>query len=111
MYGDIDREYVRARRVLLDALGALHDHLEAVILVGAQAVYLCTGDTDLAVAPYTTDADLALDPDILQSDPKLEEVMQRAGFTLRSASQPGIWTSERENINVDLLVPDAVSGG
>lgn len=32
-------EYVAARRVLLDALEALTDHLPSLILVGAQAVY------------------------------------------------------------------------
>jgi hypothetical protein len=47
--------YVLARRVLLDALEALGDQQDAVILVGAQAVYLHTGEADLAVAEYTTD--------------------------------------------------------
>ena len=36
---DVRIEYVEARRVLLDVLGALTDHLGAVVLVGAQAVY------------------------------------------------------------------------
>jgi hypothetical protein len=35
-----DPLYVAARRVLLDALGALDNHREALVLVGAQAVYL-----------------------------------------------------------------------
>ena len=53
------REYVEARRVLLDALQALGDHLSSFILVGAQAVYLfgsaaggrlrAESDVDLAV--------------------------------------------------------------
>lgn len=55
-------EYVLARSVLLDALEALGTHLDAVILVGAQAIYLHTGDADLNVPPTTTDADLALAP-------------------------------------------------
>lgn len=33
-------EYVEARRALLDALGLLVDQLDALVLVGAQAVYL-----------------------------------------------------------------------
>lgn len=33
----IRREYVEARRVLLDALSALRPHLDAFVLVGAQA--------------------------------------------------------------------------
>jgi hypothetical protein len=43
---------------LLDALVALEPHIDALVLVGAQATYLHTGDADLAVAEYTTDADL-----------------------------------------------------
>ena len=62
MPGAPDPEYVAARRVLLDALEALDDHRAALILVGAQAIYMHTGEGDLAVAPYTTDGDIALDP-------------------------------------------------
>ena len=52
-------EYVAARRVLLDVLEALNAHRKAVILVGAQAIYLHVGEGDLAVSPYTTDGDLS----------------------------------------------------
>lgn len=61
--------YLLARRALLDALGP---HREATILVGAQAIYLHTGDAALAVAAYTTDADLAIDPALLDEIPPLE---------------------------------------
>ena len=47
----------------------MREHLDAVILAGAQAVYLHTGEGDLAVAPYTTVAGLALDPAILGPEP------------------------------------------
>jgi hypothetical protein len=46
--------YVLARRTLLDALQALDIQRAAVILCGAQAIYLQVGDSDFAVAPYTT---------------------------------------------------------
>jgi len=59
---DFDSRYVAARRVLLDALFALAPHGKAVIVVGAQAVYLRTGDANLAIAPYTTDGDLVINP-------------------------------------------------
>ena len=62
MAGEPDPEYVRARRVLLDALESLAAHGNALVLVGAQAVYLRAGPGDLAVAPYTTDADLCIQP-------------------------------------------------
>jgi hypothetical protein len=42
--------YILARCVLLDALEALGAHCHAVVLVGAQAVYLRVGEADLAVA-------------------------------------------------------------
>lgn len=51
-----------ARRVLLDALDALGSHREALVLVGAHAVYLRVDEADLAVAPFTTDGDLAIEP-------------------------------------------------
>lgn len=40
----LDPLYVAARRVLLDALTLLAPHGDAVIVVGAQAVYLRTGE-------------------------------------------------------------------
>lgn len=52
-------EYITARRVLLDALSALQGHINHLILVGAQAVYHHTGETELNVALSTTDADKA----------------------------------------------------
>ena len=66
--GDPDQQeaYALARRVLLDALDALGDQGDAVVLVGAQAIYLHTGDTDLAVAPFTTDGDVAINPENLR---------------------------------------------
>ncbi len=109
---DFDPLYVAARRVLLDALVTLAPHGKAVIVVGAQAVYLRTGLTDVAIAPYTTDADLALDPSLLGDEPELEALMQEAGFHLAS---PGSWETvnrvgdEDIMIPVDLMVPEAAS--
>jgi hypothetical protein len=54
----IPQEYVQARSVLLDALCGLGAHRDAVVLVGAQAVYLHSGDADFVTPPTTTDADL-----------------------------------------------------
>lgn len=57
-------EYVEARRALLDALEHLGEHRASVIIAGAQAIYLRTGDSPYfaGVQAFTTDADLALDP-------------------------------------------------
>jgi len=81
---------VEARSALLDALEALQQHRESVIVVGAQAIYLHTGSVSLALAEATKDSDLALDIRSLGEDPLLQEAMQAAGFQhdLQSG-QPG----------------------
>src|SRR2546421_5484708 len=107
MPGELDPT-VKARRVLLDALEALKGQQHAIILVGAQAIYLHTGDADLAVAPFTLDADLMLNPNTLGSIPVLAEAMRTAGFTQKD--QPGIWESQQEGVTVDLLVPEMLGG-
>lgn len=109
MPGEPDLAYISARRTLLDALEALHKQLGALVLVGAQAVYLRTGESDLAVAPYTTDADIAVDPTGLADVPDLGESMVRAGFSLHPTNV-GIWIGSAHNVHVDLLVPAALGG-
>jgi hypothetical protein len=88
------------------------------VLVGAQAIYLRTGEADLAVAPYTTDGDLALDPALLAETPPLERNLGNAGFLLKGEHSVGIWITHRETsinprteVAVDLLVPASVSPG
>jgi hypothetical protein len=70
-------EYIEARRVLLDALGALSQQLDAVVLVGAQAVYLRTADRLPAYQPFTTDADIVVDPSLLSDRPALASRRRR----------------------------------
>ncbi|MGW0432464.1 hypothetical protein ACWDV4_07945 [Micromonospora sp. NPDC003197] len=108
--------YVAARRVLLDALDALADHRKAIILAGAQAIYVRTGgaELDASVAPFTTDADLALDPRVLGAEPEIIGAMRAAGFYL--TDEPGIWSTSTVvegrtvEVPVDLLVPEALAG-
>ncbi len=54
MRGEPDPLYVAARSVLLDALEALGHQRDAIVLVGAQAIYLHTGAIEFEVAEYTT---------------------------------------------------------
>jgi len=109
-------EYVAARAALLDALDVLGPQRAGLVLVGAQAVYLRAGDGGLAVTLHTTDADLGVRPELLAPDPELAACMTKAGFRHDSASSVGIWISDRQidgrpfEAQVDLLVPDAVSG-
>lgn len=113
-----DPLYVAARRVLLDALEDLQDHRDAIIIVGAQAVYLRTGDANVGVAEYTTDGDLAVNSDRLASRPLLEEVMGRRFEHAQgsgSAVEPGIWTQtvdvggQQVKIPVDLIIPSGIA--
>jgi len=107
MPGGNDPLYVEARRALLDALDALGSQREAVTIVGAQAIYLHTGEGDLAVAPYTTDGDLSLAPASLSDSPTIAESMHAAGFSPQD--QPGSWRSPT-GIEIDLMVPSALGG-
>lgn len=108
-------EYVEARRVLLDALTALTPHIDALVLVGAQAVYLRTAGRIETYQPFTTDADVVLDPRLLGPIPPLGQAMQRAGFTL--TDEPGIWEAhltrpgfdEEIVVPVDLIVPEELA--
>ena len=107
MVGEPDLVYVRARRALLDALEALKPQLEAFVLVGAQAIYLHTGEGDLAVAPYTTDSDLALAPDLLSDSPLLADSLKGAHFT--PGDHPGCWVSP-DGVVIDVMVPASLGG-
>jgi len=95
---------IRARRALLDALVALEPHRDALVLVGAQAVYLHTGDTDVAIATTTKDSDLAVIPDKLGGHPLLNELMEGAGFHRDLQGLQGQWFS-KDGVPVELLVP------
>ena len=104
-----DRDYINARETLLDAVEALGPHNDAIILVGAQAIYVHTKgeDASFALSPFTYDADIALDPELLGSSPAIVEAMSRAGFRL--GDQPGLYSREGRS-QVDLLVPEAAGG-
>lgn len=115
---ELSDEYIEARRVLIDALAGLGPQSAAVVLAGAQAIYVRTGPESLAIAEFTTDGDLAVDPALLTDTPQLGELMEAAGFELaelQGAPEPGIWQAPgRVNgrevmIPVDLIVPDGVA--
>ncbi|MCC6652710.1 MAG: hypothetical protein IT348_16275 [Candidatus Eisenbacteria bacterium] len=104
----LDPRYVIARKVLLDALEALSDHREHVILIGAQAVYMHTGSADLSVIPFTQDADLALNAEHLGGEPLIEACLTNAGFIQREGGQPGAWFGQHD-VEVDVMVPETLS--
>ena len=112
----MDELYVLARRVLLDALDALGTHRDAVVLVGAQAIYLRVGEADLAVAASTTDGDLIIDPRRLAQAPPLEAALRAAGFLPQGGDAVGTWVTTRKtaasvdiDVAIDLMVPQGAS--
>jgi hypothetical protein len=103
--------------VLLDALDDLAEHRDAVIVVGAQAIYLRTHVELGGVAEHTTDVDLALASDRLADDPLLESVMGER-FRHEDSSgveAPGVWIQtvevdgEQVDLPVDLMVPEGIA--
>lgn len=107
--GDADLR-VRTRAALLDALAALEDQLDALIVIGAQALYFHTGDVDVAIPEETKDADIGIDQGKLQDDPRIERAIEEAGFHKDlERPQPGRWLSP-DGIPVDLMVPEAMAG-
>ncbi|MEV5705425.1 hypothetical protein [Actinoallomurus sp. NPDC052274] len=103
---------VVARRVLLDGLKALESHLEAITVVGAQAVHLRTPSAAMRSAPFTADGDLSVDPLLLPDEPLIEQALENAGFELRQQNQPGRWARAEKvgdkivPVELDLLVPE-----
>lgn len=101
---------VRARAALLDCLAALRSHRDAVIIIGAQAIYIRTPAAPVALAESTKDSDVALDPRKLGAHPLIEAAMTAAGFVLNPVSkQPGAWQTP-QGIPVDLMVPERLAG-
>ncbi len=101
---------VAARAALFDALDALSEQRDALVLIGAQAIYLRTGAAPVGLAEVTKDSDLAVDPRALVDVPLLDEAMARAGFHRDlEHPQPGSWLT-RDGIPVDLMVPEALAG-
>ncbi|MGW5716400.1 hypothetical protein ACWEVP_09580 [Amycolatopsis sp. NPDC003865] len=106
-----------ARRVLLDGLTALEGQLQAVTVVGAQAIYLRTPQVPLATSAFTSDGDLSLDPQLVQDEPLIAEALRAAGFELMNPDQPGLWArpedipglDEPVSIELDLLVGETLA--
>ncbi len=107
MSGGFDPAYIAARAILLDGLLALRDHADGLVLVGAHAVYLHTGAAGMAIAEYTTDADLAIDPDLIAAEPMLGEVLAAHGFS--TSQDLGRWIGP-SGLFLDLLVPESLAG-
>lgn len=101
---------VEARSALLDALEALAGQLEALTLIGAQAVYLHTGNAPVALAEATKDTDVAVDPRKLEDVPLIDQAMRDAKFFKDLVNpQPGTWFNAA-GIPIDLMVAEQLAG-
>lgn len=105
----MDEVTLGSRRAMLDVLEALEEHRQSIVIVGAHAIYMQVQTTQTAVAPFTRDSDMVIDPEVLLDEPLLEAVLQRAGFTLRNPDHPGTW--QRGGDELDLMVPSGAGGG
>jgi hypothetical protein len=125
----VDPSYIAARRMLLDALADTttgdpvpwRSQRDAVIVAGAQAVYLRTGDPRTGVAPYITDGDLAFGTAKLADEPRLEtaaghrfqpELSRADRSSLASGSRPSTstappWTSPSTSSSQSPSLPQA----
>ncbi|RSM82990.1 hypothetical protein DL991_03920 [Amycolatopsis sp. WAC 01375] len=114
---DVQELTIVARKVLLDGLTALKQHLDALTVVGAQAVYLQTAEVPLAAAAYTSDGDLGVDPQQLADEPLLEQALRSAGFERLQQHQPGLWGRTETvggtatKVELDLLVGQTLADG
>ncbi|MEV7552774.1 hypothetical protein AB0N89_24455 [Amycolatopsis sp. NPDC089917] len=114
---DVQELTIVARKVLLDGLTALERHLDALTVVGAQAVYLQTAEVPLATAAYTSDGDVGVDPQQLADEPLLEQALRSAGFERLQQHQPGLWGRTETvgdtptKVELDLLVGQTLAEG
>lgn len=107
---DIAPEYIAARSALLDVLELLEPHRDAIVVIGAQAVYAHAPAETTQYSTYTTDADLAFDPDLMASSPDIAVLLRGAGYQLEQqpngGDQPGVFRSP-SGIEIDLMAPQA----
>jgi len=100
---------VVVRRALMGALETLQPHLDSLILVGAQAVYLNSNHIELPLAPATSDADIAFDTRSLEVSPEIGELLREAGYSPNeTARNPGHWINA-EGVPLDLFQPRILS--
>ena len=104
----MDEVTLTSRRAMLDVLEALEEHRQSIVIVGAHAIYMQVSATQTAVAPFTRESDIVIDPEVLLDEPLLEAVLQRAGYTLRNPNHPGTW--QRGVDELDLMVPSGAGG-
>lgn len=108
----------KSRELLIDTVRILASHAEALTVVGAHAVGTWAGKHFGHVQMETTrDADLAVNPAKVGSEPSILDLMRSIGLEQVMRDRPGIYghVSERdlpfaERTTVDLIVPEVYAG-
>jgi hypothetical protein len=111
----VRREFLRARRTLITVLRHLAVYREdAIVVAGAQAVYIRTAAEVLPFAPFTFDSDIVLDPRVLDPEPPVAAILASLGYVHRD-EQPGLYwapdSDRADGCQVDLLVPERFAAG
>jgi hypothetical protein len=112
----IDVGLTEARNVLIQVLRVLANHRNALVLIGAQAVYEHTVALTWLPPTSTTDADICVDPSLLAAEPLLAAAMTEAGFMLANPDRPGIYSLNvpvrglSKQPTLDLLAPETIAG-
>jgi hypothetical protein len=111
----VRREFVRARRTLITVLRHLAVYREdAIVVAGAQAVYIRTAAEAFPFTPFTFDSDIVLDPRVLDPEPPVGSILASLGYVHR-AEQPGLYwapgSDRTDGCQVDLLVPERFAAG
>ncbi len=122
----LHRSLVAARQGLCDALDALAEQREGLVIVGSHAVHERTQHIGIE-STRTKDSDLAVVPPLFATQPRIDEAMRAAGFRplgdftdhpqhQRFVDQPGLWGRGFDEdgapiAEVDLIVPSALAGG
>lgn len=122
----LHRSLIEARQGLCDALDALAEQREGLVIVGSHAVHERTKNIGIE-STQTKDSDLAVVPPLFSAQPRIEEAMRKAGFrplgeftddknNRRFLNQPGLWGRGFDEkgapvAEVDLIVPASMAGG
>ncbi|MHB1846837.1 MAG: hypothetical protein ACYCWW_18605 [Deltaproteobacteria bacterium] len=119
LYGaySYDVAMAEARDLLLDALAALEPHREALIVVGAQAVYEHTRLVEGLEQPSTSDSDLAVDPSLVTPSTSIYQALLDAGLFPARPDRSGIYSrtptlpgGKPHLPTLDLIAPESVAG-
>jgi hypothetical protein len=115
--GALDDGFIVARDILLDTLEvlAVYDR-HAIVVVGAQAIYLRCEENPVPRAPFTLDSDIVVDPRRLAPEPPIKVRLFEHGYRLRDG-QPGLFVAPNlpahvsDGANVDIIVPEFFATG